>query len=195
MKENGVNVMSSQCNSCGQAFGPGQTLPTYKTDILGIPLHLVNAVRTYSCECTEDPEIVIPNQQGLIAASAVLRALMPHKLNGSEIRYLRKACALSAKDLADLLSVVPETISRWENDKKPIGLLHEKLLRFNVAAKLEDQAPLITVDFNEIMEMKMTGFPQPGKSQELSLELVLRVAQEKQDDDLVEVYREKTIAA
>jgi DNA-binding transcriptional regulator YiaG len=82
----------------------------------------------------------------MLNAAAVLRAIMPQKLNGGEIRGLRKLIELSAKELAKQFDVREETISRWENDRTPIPLANEKLLRLTVVAVLSDSAPGIEVD-------------------------------------------------
>jgi len=39
---------------------------------------------------------------------------------GAVFRFMRKAVGLRAADLAGLLDLTPETISRWENDRSPI---------------------------------------------------------------------------
>jgi len=67
--------------------------------------------------------------QGLIYAAAVSRVMNEQKLKGRDIRFLRKALDLPSKELADRLEVAQETMSRWENDKAPIGPENEKLLR------------------------------------------------------------------
>lgn len=53
----------------------------------------------------------------LIAAEdAVTRELVARGIRDSAVfKYLRKALGLEATELADLLGVTPETISRWEN--------------------------------------------------------------------------------
>lgn len=67
--------------------------------------------------------------------------------SGAAIRFMRKALGLRAVDLAELLAVEPETISRWENDERQIearafvlvGLLVEDMLdgRATTRARLE----------------------------------------------------------
>ncbi len=53
----------------------------------------------------------------LVAAEdAVTRELVARGIrDGAVFKHLRKALGLKATDLADLLGVTPETISRWEN--------------------------------------------------------------------------------
>lgn len=53
--------------------------------------------------------------------------------SGEALRFIRKAAGVAATDLAALLDVRPETVSRWENDKRPIdrgsyAVLHQLLI-------------------------------------------------------------------
>ena len=62
--------------------------------------------------------------EGLRAAMAVTRVNDPLKLNGREIRFLRKALGYTGKELAEKMQVTAESVSRWENDKelmRPMG--------------------------------------------------------------------------
>ena len=97
----------------------------------------------------------IPDLEGLIAAVAVTRVIHDLKLNGGEIRFLRKAVAMTARTLADRLEVTPETVSRWENGKDPIGPTSEKLLRLIVGDELSQKAPAIDFDSAEIVRMRI----------------------------------------
>lgn len=40
--------------------------------------------------------------------------------SGAALRFMRKAIGMRAVDLADLLDVAPETLSRWENDQREV---------------------------------------------------------------------------
>lgn len=51
---------------------------------------------------------------------AVARALSAAPATGQAVRYMRKALGLKGVELAELLGVTPETVSRWEADKHPI---------------------------------------------------------------------------
>lgn len=52
------------------------------------------------------------------AAALVLREVPAP--TGAMVKYARKALGLRQKDLATLLGAAPETLSRWENDERPI---------------------------------------------------------------------------
>jgi putative zinc finger/helix-turn-helix YgiT family protein len=39
---------------------------------------------------------------------------------GEVMRFMRKAVGLKAQELAELLAVTPETVSRWETGKQPV---------------------------------------------------------------------------
>ncbi|MDY0001846.1 MAG: helix-turn-helix domain-containing protein [Polyangia bacterium] len=58
-------------------------------------------------------------------------------------RYLRKRLKLSAKELATLLDVTPETVSRWENGKHPMDLRALKLLGAMVLDSLGERPGLL----------------------------------------------------
>ena len=40
--------------------------------------------------------------------------------SGETFRFMRKALGMRASDLAELLGVTPETVSRWENEQRPV---------------------------------------------------------------------------
>jgi len=42
--------------------------------------------------------------------------------SGETLRFVRKALALRGFELADLLGVTGETVSRWEHDQRPVDL-------------------------------------------------------------------------
>jgi DNA-binding transcriptional regulator YiaG len=122
--------------------------------IAGVTLvdHSVNAEVCQACGGIVG-KVQIPDLPGLIAAVAITRAKHPLKLNGKEMRFLRKALEVSAADLASLLEVTTETISRWENEKQPIGPTSEKLLRVITVLKLQNKAPAMPRDVEAIANM------------------------------------------
>ena len=131
-------------------------LPEHEDDLMGIPVVLINAVQQKVCEgCQEVLSTTIPDLEGLRAAMAVMRANDPLKLNGGEVRFLRKALGFSGKKLADRMEVSAGTISRWENDKELMGPTSEKLLRLIVGGMLAKNAPALDFDPSEIVDMRI----------------------------------------
>lgn len=69
-------------------------------------------------KCRECAEILFTSdevcrQDRLIAAAVVERGIR----DGADFRYVRKVAGLRGKELAALLDVQPETLSRWESGK------------------------------------------------------------------------------
>ena len=82
------------------------------------------------CEC-EFSSVGIPKLAGLHKALVASVAKATHQLSPGEIRFLRKYLGWSGQDFARHFGVTPETVSRWENGKKPMGATAERLLRMS----------------------------------------------------------------
>jgi transcriptional regulator with XRE-family HTH domain len=84
---------------------------------------------------------------------------------------LRKALDLTGAELAEVLDVRKETVSRWENDQEPMGPHREKLFRLLIGDQL---GPLCAVKYqpSEILFMKIN--PWRSLSEPVHIELVLK---------------------
>jgi transcriptional regulator with XRE-family HTH domain len=145
-----------RCEQCGAEHISTKVLEVYQDDgMVGLPnVFIVNAAEQQVCQnCGAENGIYIPDMEGLEAAIAVTRISLPVKLNGDEIRFLRKAFGLRAKELAECLQVRDETISRWENSKEVMRPQYEKLFRLFVGYNLSEKAP--GVDFKEDAIVRM----------------------------------------
>ncbi len=94
----------------------------------GLPVRLLN-VDVRRCSKCEEWEAVVPCVEELHALLAEALIRKKGRLVGAEIRFIRSWLGLSGKRLSEWVGVTPETVSRWENDKRAIGLPHERLLR------------------------------------------------------------------
>lgn len=84
-------------------------------------------------------EVVIPRPDALhrTIAAAVIRK--PTLLSGPEFAFLRSELGMTGKALAKVLGVVPESISRWENDALSVSATIDHLLRTMIALTLDGE--------------------------------------------------------
>ncbi len=126
---------------------PGEVsvLPEYVADNLGVPFKvvLVKSVKQITNKETgEVDQIVIPNLRGLLQQIALSRILIPRKLSGKDIKFIRKALPIKAGQLAEKIGVTPEHLSRCEAGERALSLGTEKCLRIAVLleqCRLPDQ--------------------------------------------------------
>jgi hypothetical protein len=86
-----------------------------------------------------------------------VRCLMPVKLQGHEIRAMRKIMGLTLAELAKRLDerTAPETVSRWETDAQPMGGFADRVLRLVICNELRKYAPGIEYREGVLAEMKV----------------------------------------
>lgn len=70
--------------------------------------------------CSSCGEEIVDGAAVVAFEKAVAEALLVQQPSGDGFRFLRKRLALSGKDVATLLDVTVETISLWENNRRPI---------------------------------------------------------------------------
>ncbi len=75
------------------------------------------AQELYCRDCGERLGVSYPNLEEVVAALALARAQNPQKLGGAEVRFIRQALKLTARELAARLGVHEETISHWEQGR------------------------------------------------------------------------------
>ncbi len=113
----------------------------------GIPVLLVG-VQVSRCPNCGNFEVAIPNMEGLHEKIADVVILRPSRLTGAEVRFLRTFLGWSGRDFARKLGVRPETVSKWENGKRPMSRSNESLLRLWAATGLK------TVDYAQPNEVR-----------------------------------------
>ena len=150
----------AKCARCESPFSTikREIVPEYHDDLLGAPFTVIieDAVVRESCRvCGQEVGSAVPPLESLISAVAIARALNPWKLNGSEIRFLRKAAGWRAKHVATQLGVDKSTMSRWENDKEQMGNGAERHLRLAVCTKLGKNAPLMEFDPEDVLGLEI----------------------------------------
>jgi DNA-binding transcriptional regulator YiaG len=84
-------------------------------------------------------EVVVPRPEALHRTIAAEVIRKPARLSGPEMVFLRSQLAMTAKALAKAMGVVPESMSRWENDVLPVPPPIDRLLRTMVALTTEGE--------------------------------------------------------
>jgi len=111
-------------------------LDEYKANFgTSFDVFLIGAVRQILSDNGEILETRIPNMSGLLKEVALSRSLCARKFSPGDIKFLRKAFGLKALDLADLLGVSAEHLSRCENGDRALSMAAEKLLRIIIIKK------------------------------------------------------------
>lgn len=182
---------SGTCPKCGSTHVKIYTVPYHVENIHGMRIGINSGAIKFACYICKEEITAIPDVTGLISAAAVARVMLPVKLNGAEIKFLRKAARLSAKDFAKTISVRPETLSRWEsNGIQQIGYSEEKILRILIGDKLKNTAQeknnalAIDYDYMAIVNMLITPIRPSGNTPLLKFERVNMKVENKKPQEL-----------
>lgn len=134
----------------------GQTVVgRHRENLMGLPVVLLNAA--FEAKHGDETGIVVPDVEALECAMAVARVMVPAKLAGNEIRFLRKVIGEKAVNLAKFLDVTAETFSRWENGAVPISTNPERILRLRVLHALRAKAPGVLATDDDILSMSFSS--------------------------------------
>lgn len=130
-----------------------EAIPEFFDDQMGIPVVLLDSV--FAADSGSGAQgVIIPDLTGLEAAIAVARITDSFKLNGGDIKFLRKAIGLKAVDLAGFLEVTPETLSRWETGKELMSPNAERVLRMRVFSALHSKTLGVRAELDDILNMQ-----------------------------------------
>lgn len=146
-----------KCANCGKCMSSSREIIKY--DECGLDYVTLTNVCVFRCAECGEYEPSIPKIAVLHRLIALGVARSHAKLRGQEIRFLRKYLGKSGAEAAKALSVKPETMSRWENDKMPISTGAERFLRLMV---MYDQ-PAQSYPLEELLAEKVERKPSPIK--------------------------------
>jgi len=88
------------CGECGSHKVKEAVLPAYDIDLRGIIVRLVDCVTQVSCDACGEDTIEIPDLDGLSKTAAMARALVPFRLTGKEVRFMRFALDMTGREFA-----------------------------------------------------------------------------------------------
>jgi putative zinc finger/helix-turn-helix YgiT family protein len=142
-----------KCPACAKTMKV--TRENYNYSASGLPHVTLKNIEVRRCgECGED-EVVIPKIDQLHQVIAMAVIAKRSRLTAAEVRFLRKYLGWSGTDFARHMGVAPETVSRWENEREPIGGTADRLLRLMVATR----APTRDYALDALIELEDEATP------------------------------------
>ena len=109
-----------------------------------LPDIVVDGVERGTCPQCGETYTSFPRWSDLSKRVVAALIAKPSRLTAAEIRFLRLAIGFKAQALAEILSVTPSQVSRWENGAVPISALADRLFRMVIAANKGLPAPDLT---------------------------------------------------
>jgi len=120
--------MSKICFQCGGELQVNKNKPYHYTES-GLDNVVLFGINQYKCKACSETFVSIPMMEELHLLLGRELCCKKGLLTGKEVKFIRKELHIKAKEMAQALGVTASTVSRWENDKEPIGETHDRLLR------------------------------------------------------------------
>jgi transcriptional regulator with XRE-family HTH domain len=170
----------------------------YEVDTLGAPfkVSVIDAVQIRTDPKTGKDMIKIPDLVGLINVVVRTRVFDERKLNGPELKFLRKAIGVRSNTLAEFLDMTPEHLSRCEKGSKIMTVTSEKLFRlFIFLATYVDDPQKMLEKFENIEITKTSEEPAEVAKKFISnfLSMKIRSVFDLGDELHYEFYRAATV--
>lgn len=122
-----------KCGNCGADARVVRGDYEFKESGLpGLVLLDIELIKCGKC-CNVDPVLSRVDDLMHVAAVAILEK--PYRLQGEELRFLRKHIDVNQEEFARLLHVDKTTLSKWENNEDPIGVQSDLLARAMVISR------------------------------------------------------------
>ena len=136
-----------KCRQCGHSELEDFTIDSFHYTDSGLSRVYLQDVPARRCPACGTQTVRIRAIARLHRAIAEALIQKHSRFTGEEICFLRKHIGLSGQDFARRMGVKPETVSRWENDRKEIGSSADRLLRMLVRTMAQvDSYPVENLD-------------------------------------------------
>ena len=146
-------MTTAQCSACGAEAKVVRE--RYRFTECGLPNVVLLGVEVIQCPVCGNRDPIIPRLNGLMRLLAVAVVAKPYKLEGEDVRFLRKYLRMSGDEFSSLLHVDKTTLSKWENNEQSIGDQSDRLIRAVTMALgegLKDKIEEIVRTFPRIQE-------------------------------------------
>lgn len=135
-----------------------RVLPVYAEELLGLPYPVMihgAAIAKVDTETGEILGVAVPDSEGLAAAVAMTRCLLPVQLAAEEIRFMREVVGLRSGEMAAAIDVDPSTYSRYESGAQGVGEVVERMFRIYVCTSLAEKVA-VPFDARKITGMRVS---------------------------------------
>jgi len=122
-------VKTVTCSNCGADTRIFRD--RYNLVDMGIPA-VVTDMEIAECNRCGNEDPIIAHLDELMRTVVVAVVCSPSPLRGTDVRFLRKYIGMTAEEFARLLNVDKTTVSKWENDRDPVGNQSDRLIRLIV---------------------------------------------------------------
>jgi YgiT-type zinc finger domain-containing protein len=128
-------MKKAECSNCGSEARVVRGDYEFKeSGLRDVVIHGIDLIKCGKCG-NVDPVLAGLDELMYRIALAVLRK--PYRLDGAELRFLRKHAELTQEEFAKLLRVDKTTLSKWENNDDPIGFQSDLWARAVVMSRDE----------------------------------------------------------
>jgi putative zinc finger/helix-turn-helix YgiT family protein len=147
-------MKKAECTACG---APASVVRgNYVFTECGLRNVVLQGVEITRCAKCGNDDVVIPRLNDLMRTLAFAVVSQPYRLQGEDVRFLRKYLNMTQAQLAELLDIHKTNLSKWENNEDKIGEQSDRLIRAVSLALGEG--------LKEKMELVIRSFPQIQKS-------------------------------
>jgi len=146
-------VKPVECNACGAVAEVVRG--SYAFTECGLKNVVLQGVEIIQCPVCGDEQVLIPHMDELMRTLALAVISQPYRLQGEDVRFIRKYLKMTQAELASYLEIDKTNLSKWENNEDQIGEQSDRLIR-SIALALGD-------GLKERMEEIVRQFPKIHK--------------------------------
>lgn len=148
-------MKKAECTACGATVRVVRSKYRFsECGLRDVELHGIEIVRCAKCG---NEDVIIPRMNDLMRVLALAVVSRPYRLQGEDIRFLRKYLNMTQAEFAELIHVHKTNLSKWENNEDKAGDQSDRLIRA-VALVLGD-------GLKEKMEQVVRSFPRIQKTE------------------------------
>lgn len=119
--------MQESCSVCGADAKVRRGTYHFKSSALNNVY--LEGIELLECPECGNVEPLIPNVNALMETLAVAVIEKPFRLDGNEIRFLRKLLGMTGEEFSRYLGTDKTQLSKWETGKERIGAANDRLVR------------------------------------------------------------------